>query len=301
MGRLSGGHTLGMQRDPKCLMTSCFGSQAREQSMVGAGTELCQWIWADVGSPEPAAHHAGDQLPGLTRQWGLGLRETAWSPDPGTVQTQSWVRNGKGAFAQTQLGPEGEVSETGEALRSVHTGISTCKQAPALLRDTSAHVHPSPRVSRSSCCLDSPDPVQHTRPAWAHMHCAAPTVQVGNRGKGHTGSQGCWRGGAWAAPCQGGGHTLPNAESPLGDPAACALGLEPTHQRAGVLSQGCQWLECRQMPSGRDREPLGSQGSCWKRSDLAGSPWGGACGIPHWLGLRLTVGSTAVRRSLGAV
>lgn len=172
------------------------------------------------------------------------------------------------------------------------TGISTCKQAPALPCDTSTHVHPSPRVSQSFCCLYSPDPMQHTRPAWAHMHCVAPTVQVGIGGRGHAGSQGCRRrGGAGAAPCQGG--TCFQMRSPPLETLLCVLwDWSPHISIRGCCSQGCWWLEYRQMPSGRDREPLGSQGSCWKRSDLAGSPWGGAPGIPHWLGLRLTVGST---------
>lgn len=35
-----------------------------------------------------------------------------------------------------------------------------------------------------------------------------------------------------------GWYMLPNAESPSGDPAVCALGLEPTHQHTGVLFAG---------------------------------------------------------------
>lgn len=135
-----------------------------------------------------------------------------------------------------------------------------------------------------------------SRPRAAHEAClgsraAHGALQAGICGRGHADSRGCWqRGGHTGSPVPGlWAHASKCGVHPLETLPPVLWDLSPRITSRVCSSPWRWWLECRQMPSRRGRKLLGSQGSCWKRRAPGGSPWGGAPGILHWLGLRLTV------------
>lgn len=241
---------------------------------------VCRW------GHKPAAHCAGGQLPGPTRQLGPGLAQTAQSPNPGTVQTQSSVRNRNGTFARAQLGAEGGFSKIGETRWSVHTR-SPHANTPLPSPMTPAHACTQALGCRGAHCPDPcgtqgppglPCSTRHPPFRWASAGGEGGTQTAEDAGSGGEEAQ--------AALCQGCGQMLQNAECTLWRPCHCALGLKPTHQLTHVLFPVALVAGVRtRWPAAG--EPLGNQGGCWQRSDLGRSLWGGAPGILpslHWLG-----------------